>query len=114
MDEPDQKYMKKGNIEYYPNGNKKYELSYYDNGCKNSEHYYDQNGKYHREDNLPDYHSWFQNGITYHKTYCIHGNYHNINNPADIYFHDNGKIRRKDYLFPNKLSWQNSIKQIKI
>jgi hypothetical protein len=110
--------MKDTKIEYHPNKQLKHRIVYHPNGRKYREQYYGLDGKYHRDNScLPDYHSWYPTGITYHKTYCTHGNYHNICNPADIWFFQNGKIRGKYYningkLFDNKLTWMNLIKNI--
>ena len=128
MDESDQKHMKediieyhpngsiKHRISYYPNGSIKHKTSYYPNGNKSYERFYDQKGYDHREPGLPDYQDWFDNGITYRKTYTVHGWYNNIYNPADIYFFNDGKIDIKYYQlninYYSKLNWQNSIKNI--
>jgi hypothetical protein len=110
--------MKDTKIEYHPNGELKHKFGVYDNDRKYREYFCDENGKFHREAGLPDHHSWYQNGITYHITFYIHGCRHNISNPADIWFSQNGKIGSKYYnidnkqYFHNKLNWMNSIKTI--
>ena len=108
--------MKEEIIEYYPNGRIKYKMSFYDNGNKRHEQYYDQQGNYHREQGLPDYHEWYDDGIHYRITYYVHGRVHNICNLSDIYFTRNGKIWGKEYYINNnsysKLNWLNCIKNI--
>jgi hypothetical protein len=109
--------MKEIILEYCPNGEIKHKIDCYDNGRKYRDQYYDKNGEYHRDSCLPDYHSWYENGMLFHKTYCVHGKLHNICNPADIWFRKNGKIDIKRYKIKDigyfKLQWQNYIKQIK-
>jgi antitoxin component YwqK of YwqJK toxin-antitoxin module len=109
--------MKKDILEYYPNKQLKHKILFHPNGCKCSEHYFDQNGKDHRDNCLPDYQSWYENGYLYRMTFCAHGKYHNIHNPADIWYNENGKIEDKFYYindthFRNKLNWKNKIKQL--
>jgi antitoxin component YwqK of YwqJK toxin-antitoxin module len=117
MDEPDQKHMKESIIEYYPNGELKHKIEYHPNGCKSYEQYYDLNGLFHRDDGLPDYQLWYENGSLFRTSYYTHGGPHNINNPTGIWFYKNGKINFKQYDikgYPqsNKLNWNNCIKNI--
>ena len=103
-------------IEYHPNGYKKHKIIFYSNGNKLYEQFYDQQEKYHREQGLPDYQKWHNNGITYYLTYYVHGKRHNIHNPCIIEFGENGKIVVKYYALDNfsgiKLFWINSIKNV--
>lgn len=99
-------------IEYYPNGNKKHIISYYDNGQKCQERFYDQQGLRHRDSDRPDYQCWYENGRICLITHSVHGWYHNIYNPSNIRFTENGKIIYKCYISLSKLNWQNEIKNI--
>ena len=106
--------MKEDIIEYYPNGSIKHKITYHPNGNKSYDQFYNLQGNYHREQGLPDYQSWYENGILYHKTYYVYGKRHNINNPCVIEFGKNGKIQFKKYRIKginyNKLDWMNCIK----
>ena len=108
--------MKKEILEYHPNGNIKHKITYYPNGNKHYEQFYDLQENFHRKPGLPDYQSWFKNGISSFKTYHVHGRYYNINNPASINFDFNGKIWRKIHNIKSrnysKLNWLNIIKNI--
>jgi hypothetical protein len=110
--------MKEDICEYYPNKQLKHKIGFHDNGCIWHEQYYDQNGEYHRNNcYLPDYQQWYDNGYLYRLTFYIHGDQHNICNPADIWYNENGKIDAKNYYIcdndcDNKLTWLNLIKNI--
>jgi antitoxin component YwqK of YwqJK toxin-antitoxin module len=117
LDEQYQKYMKKNICEYYPNGKLKHKIQFYPNGSKCSEQYYGQDGKDHRNKCLPDFQKWRENGYLQRQTFYTHGSEHNISNPADIWFNENGKIEDKFYYindcyYDNKLDWNNCIKNI--
>ena len=108
--------MKEEIIEYYPNGGIKHIINFYPNGNKYFEQFFDERGRSHREQGLPSYQSWYENGMQHFKTYYVHGYSYNIHNPASINFDRNGKIWGKDYALNNnnysKLNWQNVIKNI--
>lgn len=110
--------MKKEIIEYHPNGGVKHRIKYYDNGNKLCEEFYDENGYLYREDNLPAYQCWWENGFVDRKIYRINGHGYYIFNPYFLSISHNGKIIFKFYSGPKtgirqtKLNWGNKIKQI--
>jgi antitoxin component YwqK of YwqJK toxin-antitoxin module len=108
--------MKEDICEYYPNGELKHKIEYHPNGCKSCERYYDQDGKDHRDSYLPDYQTWYENGIPFIISFFVHGLEHNLNNPSWFEFSVNYKIVNKDYAINDinysKLKWTNQIKNI--
>lgn len=102
--------------EYYPNGKLKHYASYHPNGNKQFEQYYDEDEKWHNNFG-PDCQYWYNNGYLSDKLFTIHGERHNICNPAVICYARNGKINRKSYCiddryFSDKLDWINNIKYV--
>jgi len=97
--------MREDKIEYYPNGRKEHEC------------FYNENGKLHRI-NKPACQYWNENGSKDYEAYLINGCWHNICNPARIWYGEfDGKIMDKEYYinddnYDNKLIWQNRIKNI--
>lgn len=78
--------------------------------------YFNEDGYWHRENGLPSYQRWYENGQLKHNEYCHHGKNHNICNPAYAVYYSNGKIWWKYYGLNNvrmgKLLWLNKIKNI--
>ena len=109
--------MKEDLIEYHPNGKIKHEISFWGNGQKYHEQFYDKRGNFHRKQGLPACQLWYSNERKSYASYGINGRYHNICNPARIWYFEFSKIWEKHYYindnqFNNKLNWQNMIKNI--
>ena len=108
--------MKEDIIEYYPNDCIYHKIRFRECGNRWYEPFYDMEGRFHREQNLPTFQSWWPNKYRDQISYHTHGKRHNINNPSVIYFFVNGKIFAKLYCLNDqkysKLAWQEKIKNI--
>lgn len=99
----------------YKNGVIKYWCRFHLNGNINAEYYNDKRGYYHRRNHLPAVSEFYSNGYTYYLSFRLNGYMFNCNNPVNIIFEKNGKIRSKDYCHHNvcsRIVWLNNIKNI--
>ena len=76
-------------------------VDYYPGTKKICMEYYHINGKSHREDN-PAVIYYYENGNIKIEYYYINGNSHRENGPADIWYYENGSIKCEYYFINGK------------